>query len=566
MKKKGFTLIELLAVIIILAIIALIATPVVLNVIDNAREKSRDIAASNIFESAGLFYKEQLLLNQRKDYFFTCNKEGCKDNDRQLSIKGKVPDKGQISIQSDGTIYGWIVYDDVTYSYADNQLIKGFAPINNTIYSWSNNYLKGTYADYSFELLNKLNISTIYHNFGDIASEDTIKIAHTLIDQGYEVYELTGTPEWYNSPETLKTIIDNYYNFNNQDEHYKIKGIVWDIEFYVDSQWAVNPNQVMNDMLETYREIISYASERGLETILCLPYWLDNNYLNELEELIKLSDGISIMNYNRGILLEGIENEINFAQKYNKPITNIAEFKKPAEGETEDNLTYPKADSVLADWQKMSEKYNYSKLQYAYHSLGSLLKTESGFETTTYIVQDKEGNRVSNTGIYVNIQHGGDIYHSYYESNRNGTFEVLTPVDKNIDIVAAYNMIDNIEKNKTNNGLDVVITLGEAKPRYTLEMYFRKYDKATNTYVPLTNQSVSLISLDTGYVTTKNTHASQFYAALNGRHEETYMIKINDGKEYDISINSIDSGQSTIYYPLGSSTYITLSVYIKEKE
>jgi len=41
MKKKGFTLIELLAVIIILAVIALIATPIVLNVIDNARESAR---------------------------------------------------------------------------------------------------------------------------------------------------------------------------------------------------------------------------------------------------------------------------------------------------------------------------------------------------------------------------------------------------------------------------------------------------------------------------------------------------------------------------------------------
>jgi len=41
MKKKGFTLIELLAVIIILAVIALIATPIVLNVVDNAKESAR---------------------------------------------------------------------------------------------------------------------------------------------------------------------------------------------------------------------------------------------------------------------------------------------------------------------------------------------------------------------------------------------------------------------------------------------------------------------------------------------------------------------------------------------
>ncbi len=38
--KKGFTLIELLAVIIILAIVALIATPLILNVINDARNSA----------------------------------------------------------------------------------------------------------------------------------------------------------------------------------------------------------------------------------------------------------------------------------------------------------------------------------------------------------------------------------------------------------------------------------------------------------------------------------------------------------------------------------------------
>ena len=40
MKKRGFTLIELLAVIVVLAIIALIATPLVLNTIEDARKGS----------------------------------------------------------------------------------------------------------------------------------------------------------------------------------------------------------------------------------------------------------------------------------------------------------------------------------------------------------------------------------------------------------------------------------------------------------------------------------------------------------------------------------------------
>lgn len=46
--KKGFTLIELLAVIIILAIVALIATPIVLDVVDDAKDSAARSEASMI--------------------------------------------------------------------------------------------------------------------------------------------------------------------------------------------------------------------------------------------------------------------------------------------------------------------------------------------------------------------------------------------------------------------------------------------------------------------------------------------------------------------------------------
>lgn len=46
--KKGFTLIELLAVIVILAIVALIATPIVLDVIDDAKKSAAQSEANMI--------------------------------------------------------------------------------------------------------------------------------------------------------------------------------------------------------------------------------------------------------------------------------------------------------------------------------------------------------------------------------------------------------------------------------------------------------------------------------------------------------------------------------------
>ena len=45
MKEKGFTLIELLAVIVILAIIALIATPIILGIIKDSKEESNKRSA-----------------------------------------------------------------------------------------------------------------------------------------------------------------------------------------------------------------------------------------------------------------------------------------------------------------------------------------------------------------------------------------------------------------------------------------------------------------------------------------------------------------------------------------
>ena len=51
MNKKGFTLIELLAVIVILAIIALIATPIILGIINDAKEDAAQ-------QSVNLYAKE----------------------------------------------------------------------------------------------------------------------------------------------------------------------------------------------------------------------------------------------------------------------------------------------------------------------------------------------------------------------------------------------------------------------------------------------------------------------------------------------------------------------------
>lgn len=64
MKNKGFTLIELLAVIVILAIIALIATPIVLGIIEDSRDSSREISAGYVVSAVEYAYNSAYAKNQ----------------------------------------------------------------------------------------------------------------------------------------------------------------------------------------------------------------------------------------------------------------------------------------------------------------------------------------------------------------------------------------------------------------------------------------------------------------------------------------------------------------------
>ena len=113
MNKKGFTLIELLAVIVILAIIALITTPIVLNIISDSKEQTElrnaefylsalelSIANSTLDEQKILDGTYNILKNGN-----VCLEVGVASNcsiDKILpvEVKGKVPTSGTITIKS----------------------------------------------------------------------------------------------------------------------------------------------------------------------------------------------------------------------------------------------------------------------------------------------------------------------------------------------------------------------------------------------------------------------------------------------------------------------------------
>ena len=89
-KRKEFTLIELLAVIIVLAIIALIATPIIFNVIENAKIKSLENSCYGVIDAVRTKYAEGLLnLNKITN-----------GNVNELTISGEKPIDGTWTIDN----------------------------------------------------------------------------------------------------------------------------------------------------------------------------------------------------------------------------------------------------------------------------------------------------------------------------------------------------------------------------------------------------------------------------------------------------------------------------------
>ncbi len=99
MKKKGFTLVELLAVIVILAIIAVIATPIILGVIEKAKIGAVKQSAYGYVDAVEkqIVYN-QVKENQTKIIDGTYTVENLKDYG--VKVKGTNPENGNVTIKN----------------------------------------------------------------------------------------------------------------------------------------------------------------------------------------------------------------------------------------------------------------------------------------------------------------------------------------------------------------------------------------------------------------------------------------------------------------------------------
>ena len=109
-KKQGFTLIELLAVIVILAVIALIATPLIMGTITKAKINSFKDSMYGVLKSAEQYVGEKLLESENSypgEFINLTNQD-------KLNYKGSKIN-GEVMITKDGSVNIKAVYGDSCY-------------------------------------------------------------------------------------------------------------------------------------------------------------------------------------------------------------------------------------------------------------------------------------------------------------------------------------------------------------------------------------------------------------------------------------------------------------------
>ncbi len=128
--KKGFTLIELLAVIVVLAIIALIATPIVMNTIKNAKKGAAERTADNYIKQVETTIAEKKLENNPlADGAYDIDENGNLTGNGltesvTIDMNGTKPSGGTVKIKNsevlqDGTK---LVVGDYNVKYKNNKL------------------------------------------------------------------------------------------------------------------------------------------------------------------------------------------------------------------------------------------------------------------------------------------------------------------------------------------------------------------------------------------------------------------------------------------------------------
>ena len=142
MKNKGFTLIELLAVIVILAVIILMITPRVLEVIEKSRKNVFETTANSLLRTTKQFYANAIANQENKVYEFSFEegKKGETIDGDKLELSGTLPIEGRIVLSTNGKI-------DIRVSNDEYSACKGYDDYAVVVLTKAEGYLCGVNED-----------------------------------------------------------------------------------------------------------------------------------------------------------------------------------------------------------------------------------------------------------------------------------------------------------------------------------------------------------------------------------------------------------------------------------
>ena len=172
-------------------------------------------------------------------------------------------------------------------------------------------------------------VTEIY--FCDYSFTDNFKeLLSKANNYSIKVYLLAGEKEWLNDRDNLDELINNYINFQNNNE-YKLSGIHLDIEPHQFSDFSTKRNEYLYkliDLIKTNKELYN-----NINFDYDIPFWLDDliEYNNTSKEaykhIIDYANRVFIMSYrdDANKMYDVSKDEVKYATDNNKILFLSAE-------------------------------------------------------------------------------------------------------------------------------------------------------------------------------------------------------------------------------------------------
>lgn len=433
--------------------------------------------------------------------------------------------------------------------------------------------------------LDDLNVDTVYSVFNseELQGEVVPEVIENIRNENKEVYYLAGDSGWYSKFSSVQKHIDMISDYNDSvSDNQKITGIVFDIEFYLEDSFNADEIAGVQTYANTVEQIYEYMNEKGLRTVLCIPYWLDEKFLDEADytedqiESVKQSlrkmfmnvDRISVMNYYKTYMVGGISYEAALAMELGIEIESIAEFARPDGDSIPETVTFWNEDDPLAAanerWQEVSDTYNYKKLGFSYHHIEVLFEIMGGYKNHEFeLLLDGEAFTTTDriTVVYEDGSYDDVSSRSDAGINKNVSHEYRM---ENYDVVGVT------ETDIGDNTVRVTLNLKE-KEKYTLEVYTKASDGISLTSGKITLQSLYFGDIYEAEITTdkyaifRNVYTGTDYrVTVEDENGNVYTFLYGTGKDINGETVNITEGD-VLFIPTGFDTdlYMGPSFYVE---